>query len=389
MRAGLRGRFVGLKMTRFHQPLRTVARFACIAALLCCCGFVPREKHAVQTQVNELEEVYVVGTLYKRGHNVVVVWENGVPKQLTDKKGYALAEAVSVCGDDVYVAGNVYDADRRHCKATVWKNGAAQVLETGEAENAYATSMVVSDGDVYVAGYVFPDRGSVGPKSMAAVWKNGVLTRLTDGSTIAHAEAVAVSGADVYVAGVVYGDTTMATLWKNGVPQALPDGEEVNVDAVAVSDGTVYVTGTALRDRTGTSVILWRNGMPIDLGNEWYPDGINVDGENVHNECFPDGISVDGADVYVTGWFLKYDYDKGADGHGVLWKDGEFREVSLLPEISYFLGPVMIVSDGHVYAAGQMDWRTAMVWKDGKTIPLPRPAGLTRHVPQFFDIFVK
>ena len=327
-------------MTRFHQPLRTVARFACIAALLCCCGFVPRGKHAVQTQANELEGVYVVGTLYKRGHNVVVVWENGVPKQLTDKKGYALAEAVSVCGGDVYVAGNVYDADRRHCKATVWKNGAAQVLETGEAENAYATSMVVSDGDVYVAGKV-------------------------------------------------YGNTTMATLWKNGVPQALPDGEEVNVDAVAVSDGTVYVTGTALRDRTGTSVILWRNGMPIDLGNEWYPDGINVDGENVHNECFPDGISVDGADVYVTGWFLKYDYDKGADGHGVLWKDGEFREVSLLPEISYFLGPVMIVSDGHVYAAGQMDWRTAMVWKDGKTIPLPRPAGLTRHVPQFFNIFVK
>lgn len=113
--------------------------------------------------------------------------------------------------------------------------------------------------------------------------------------------------------------------------------------------------------------------MPTDLGNEWYPDGINVDGANVHNECFPDGISVDGADVYITGWFLKYDYDKGADGHAVLWKAGEFRELSLLPGISYFFGPVMIVSDGHVYAAGQMDWRTAMVWKDGKTIPLSRP----------------
>lgn len=385
MRAGRRGRFVGLKMTRFHQPLRAVARFACIAALLCCCGFVPREKHAGQTQANELEGVYVVGTLYKRGHNVVVVWENGVPKQLTDKKGYALAEAVSVCGGDVYVAGNVYDADRRHSKATVWKNGVPQVLETGEAASSRATAMVVSNGDVYVVGTVLQTRF----KPRAALWKNGVLTRLTDENTPAEAEAVAVSGVDVYVAGKVYGDTTMATLWKNGVPQALSDGEEVNVDAIAVSDGTVYVTGTAFRDGTGTSVILWRNGMPTDLGNEWYPDGINVDGENVHNECFPDGISVDGADVYITGWFLKYDYDKGTDGHAVLWKAGEFRELSLLPGISYFLGPVMIVSDGHVYAAGQMDWRTAMVWKDGKTIPLPRPAGLTRYVPQFFDIFVK
>lgn len=161
------------------------------------------------------------------------------------------------------------------------------------------------------------------------------------------------------------------------------------MDAIAVSDGTVYVTGTAFRDGTGTSAMLWCNGMPTDLGNEWYPNGINVDGANVHNECFPDGISVDGADVYIMGWFLKYDYDKGADGHAVLWKAGEFRELSLLPGISYFLGPVMIVSDGHVYAAGQMDWRTAMVWKDGKTIPLSRPAGLTRYVPQFFDIFVK
>lgn len=339
MRVGRRGRFVGLEMTRFHQPLRAVARFACIAALLCCCGFVPRGKHAGQTQANELEGVYVVGTLYKRGHNVVVVWENGVPKQLTDKKGYALAEAVSVCGGDVYVVGNVYDADRRHSKATVWKNG--------------------------------------------------VLTWLTDENTPAEAKAVAVSDADVYVAGLVYGDTTMATLWKNGVPQSLPDDEDGSVDAIAVSDGTVYVTGTAFRDGTGTSAMLWCNGMPTDLGNEWYPNGINVDGANVHNECFPDGISVDGADVYIMGWFLKYDYDKGADGHAVLWKAGEFRELSLLPGISYFLGPVMIVSDGHVYAAGQMDWRTAMVWKDGKTIPLSRPAGLTRYVPQFFDIFVK
>lgn len=385
MRVGRRGRFVGLEMTRFHQPLRAVARFACIAALLCCCGFVPRGKHAGQTQANELEGVYVVGTLYKRGHNVVVVWENGVPKQLTDKKGYALAEAVSVCGGDVYVVGNVYDADRRHSKATVWKNGVPQVLETGEAASSRATAMVVSNGDVYVVGTVLQTRF----KPRAALWKNGVLTWLTDENTPAEAKAVAVSDADVYVAGLVYGDTTMATLWKNGVPQSLPDGEDGSVDAIAVSDGTVYVTGTAFRDGTGTSAMLWCNGMPTDLGNEWYPDGINVDGANVHNECFPDGISVDGADVYITGWFLKYDYDKGADGHAVLWKAGEFRELSLLPGISYFFGPVMIVSDGHVYAAGQMDWRTAMVWKDGKTIPLSRSAGLTRYVPQFFDIFVK
>lgn len=257
MRVGRRGRFVGLEMTRFHQPLRAVARFACIAALLCCCGFVPREKHAGQTQANELEGVYVVGTLYKRGHNVVVVWENGVPKQLTDKKGYALAEAVSVCGGDVYVVGNVYDADRRHSKATVWKNGVPQVLETGEAASSRATAMVVSNGDVYVVGTVLQTRF----KPRAALWKNGVLTWLTDENTPAEAKAVAVR-MPMYMWPVW---CTEIRRWphsgRTACRQSLPDGEDGSVDAIAVSDGTVYVTGIGFpgRNRHFGDVVVQRH----------------------------------------------------------------------------------------------------------------------------------
>uniref|UniRef100_UPI004026FC3A hypothetical protein n=1 Tax=Alistipes indistinctus TaxID=626932 RepID=UPI004026FC3A len=75
-------------MTRFHQPLRAVARFACIAALLCCCGFMPREKHAGQTQANELEGVYVDWTL-TLGGDVAIEWENGFTPPLTDRKRIA------------------------------------------------------------------------------------------------------------------------------------------------------------------------------------------------------------------------------------------------------------------------------------------------------------
>ena len=145
MRVGRRGRFVGLEMTRFHQPLRAVARFACIAALLCCCGFVPRGKHAGQTQANELEGVYVVGTL-TLGGDVAIVWENGV----------------FVYGEDVYVAGEVYAAARGCWDAVVWKNGVPQVQEASETGNAQVTAMVVSNGDVYVTGYVYQYTGHQG-----------------------------------------------------------------------------------------------------------------------------------------------------------------------------------------------------------------------------------
>lgn len=366
MRAGLRGRFVGLKMTRFHQPLRAVARFACIAALLCCCGFVPRGKHAVQTQANELEGVYVVGTL-TLGGDVAVVWENGVPRPLTDRKGDASARAVFVYGEDVYVAGEVYTAARGCWDAVVWKNGVPQVLEACETGNAQVTAMAVSNGDVYVTGYVYQYTGH--PKVMAVIWKNGVLTRLTDGSVGAIASAVAVSGNDVYVGGTVGNGANrqIVTLWKNGVPQPLTDGKSsVNVCAVAVSDSVVYVAGTALRGDAGNVAILWRNGTPIDLGNG----------------LVAQGMCVDGADVYVVA-----SNADDSDGCGVLWKNGKTRQLS---GSGYDVKPSAItVANRHVYVVGRADLYTVIVWRDGKSFSLPQPVWFRDRVPLLGGIAVK
>ena len=370
MRVGRRGRFVGLEMTRFHQPLRAVARFACIAALLCCCGFMPREKHAGQTQANELEGVYVAGTLTLDG-DVAIVWENGVPRPLTDRKGNASAKAVFVYGEDVYVAGEVYAAARGCWDAVVWKNGVPQVQEASETGNAQVTAMVVSNGDVYVTGYVYQYTGH--PKVIAAIWKNGALTRLTDGSVGAIAEAVAVSGNDVYVGGTVGNgvdngvDRQIVTLWKNGVPQPLTDGKSsVNVCAVAVSDSAVYVAGTAFRGDAGNVAILWRNGTPIDLGNG----------------LVASGMCVDGADVYVVA-----SNADDSDGCGVLWKNGKTRQLS---GSGYDVKPSAItVANRHVYVVGRADLYTVVVWRDGKSVSLPRPVWFRDQIPLLGGISVK
>lgn len=74
--------------------------------------------------------------------------------------------------------------------------------EAGATEHALAVSLAVSGGDVYAAGQIYQQLPGL-LRTMAVVWKNGELTRLTDGSTEAEASAVAVSGSDVYVAGRV------------------------------------------------------------------------------------------------------------------------------------------------------------------------------------------
>jgi len=94
---------------------------------------------------------------------------------------------------------------------------------------------------VYVAGYEYsgvydPNAGQ--PHSVAIVWKNGIATPLTDGTENAAASSVAVSGGDVYVAGSVHGGSELhrvAALWKNGAITRLSSGaQETEVRCVLV-----------------------------------------------------------------------------------------------------------------------------------------------------------
>ena len=80
-----------------------------------------------------------------------------------------------------------------------------------------------STADVYVAGY--GSQAGLDANRVATLWKNGVATRLTDGTWEAYARSVAVSGGDVYATGYEYdGAHYIAKVWKNGVATDLTDG---------------------------------------------------------------------------------------------------------------------------------------------------------------------
>ncbi|MDR2120130.1 MAG: hypothetical protein LBP64_04555 [Tannerella sp.] len=119
---------------------------------------------------------------------------------------------------DVYVVGQNDDD-----QAVYWKNGEMIELETDGMNWAIAGAIAVSGEDVYIAGrgwYKSDDNIA------ASYWKNGRITRLpflNSSNLFSSADAIAVSGNDVYITGHDGGD---AVYWKNGEIEKLGNEDE-------------------------------------------------------------------------------------------------------------------------------------------------------------------
>jgi len=216
-------------------------------------------------------------------------------------------------------------------------------------------------GDVYVAGIV--SLGSAGLEPAVAIWKNGLVQYLTDGTfhvdISGGVNSIFVSGNDVYVAGTIvkikHGRwIRTATLWKNGIAQHFYDETNPNetyANSVFVVGNDVYVAG-----HEGRFARLWKNGVVQNL------DLANSDGS------WANSVFVYNGDVYVAG-------TKNIPGSGrhvaTLWKNGVVQYLSY--EENGFGANSVFVSDNDVYVAGRGDYataggwrfRTATIWKNG------------------------
>ncbi len=236
-------------------------------------------------------DVYVAGyTFFTNGVNSTwtpSLWKNGVRTALmTSLNKTARAMSVYVSGGDVYVVGIINNTTFTQI-IRLWKNGVPTDITPGTTE-AYALSVFVSGTDVYVAGANRVGAGS----SVATYWKNGVATAV---STITgHANSIFVNGSDVYVCGQEStGSFDAAVLYKNGVPTYLTTGSPSSGDAaeVYVSGGDVYVAGLEfISNSPQVSVAkVWKNGVVTNLTN-----GAN----SAYGSC----VMVKGSDVYVGGY---------------------------------------------------------------------------------------
>ena len=176
--------------------------------------------------------------------------------------------------------------------------------------------------DVYVAGWQLNNAGV----EVAMVWKNGVATSLTDGSSAAIANSVAVSGADVYVSGTEFNGSNgngVAMLWKNGVATALTNGTlNAGTGQVAVSGTDIYVAGGWSGYDAQSNYIdvqgYWKDGIFVPL--------LTATNQGQNGAGAIGLIIVQGADVYVAG--IEYKTTTTGPGTAVFmpvamyWKDG-------------------------------------------------------------------
>jgi len=225
--------------------------------------------------------------------------------------------------------------------------------------------------DVYAAGYITTSNGMGGTAEVAAYWKNGVLTRLTDSLSFAEATGIAVNGSDVYVVGYTSSPSNQfnenAVLWKNGVATMLsPDSAYSEATCIGLMGTDVYVGGFVLNVNAQTSnstsyanqPVYWKNGSPNLL-----PMATGIS-----------SIAVSGSDVYFAGSIVSTNKFQatgplGPGSTAAYWKNGSMPDTLGYPDTylnAYSSGAVGIAVSGNtVYATGATGIYAPEFWQNG------------------------
>lgn len=269
----------------------------------------------------------------------------------------SLQDHVVPATPDVYVAG--YSSSRNGQTARYWKNG--QVVDLlSNPHAALATSIAVSGGDVYVAGW----DTDASFASRAKFWKNGVTQSLSGPYTASVLSKVLLSGGDVYVAGSGGNDSGYyAIYWKNGSPVVMDDSPNGWARDMAIVNGDVYVTGNASGSQPDEGAVAkyWKNGSSVQLTSG-------------PKQVYPNGIAVSGNDVHVVG---TANGDSISRGGARYWKNGV--ESDLSPSTYYSSAEDVAVLGNDVYIVGNVGdeqaFFTAVIWKNG--VPTPLPGGVS------------
>lgn len=251
-----------------------------------------------------------------------------------------------------------------------------QISDNTDTTQITVTITVTNVLDVYVAGLI---RNEVNVQVMA-LWKNGELTQLTDGTYNAVATGVFVDGDDVYVIGRQSGTTqqSKAVVYLNGtLHQELTDGTAIaSLNDIKVVNGTVYIAGYEAAANGNFVAKVWVDGTPTSLS------------DNVSSVASASSVFVLDDVVYIGG-----QENAGVTTKPMLWKliarQAEITSEALSKGNDGGESGVssMYVSGADVYAAGSEHngtHRVATLWKNG--IPT-NPVG-DQNSSQLTKIFI-
>ncbi|WP_420581601.1 IPT/TIG domain-containing protein [Reichenbachiella sp.] len=231
------------------------------------------------------------------------IWVDGVSTSLTNSI-YAYPASTVIHGSDTYV---LYTDEETTTNTVLWKNG----NQTEITSDGYASAIHVDDNGTYV---VYEEQNVDTRVAEVLLWKNGVKSNVTAGSSTSRANAIDVDGTDIFIAGSQYtGTHTAAVYWKNSTA-VFPTTSSPNASMandITVHNGDIYVVGN--EKVSGTFVAkIWKNGAPTDLTDGTY--SANAKAIFIHKE-----------DIYVVGY-----EESGNDFTRVamLWVNGVAQSLS-------------------------------------------------------------
>lgn len=243
--------------------------------------------------------IHIVGYDQPGSYLQACYWKDGVRTNLSDGSSDAVANAVAVTDDHVYVAG-YQDFEGSVLNIPVlWVDGVVQPLSVASGPFDAATGVAAYGSDVHVVGR---RRHPVSGNDVAVHWYNGGEQALTDGSTDAVATGVFADASGVYVSGEYDGK---AVYWHNGILVELTDGTySAAASDIEVENGVVYVCGGEVDDSGYLGACIWVDGVKSTL--------------TLNGGMASDLHVVDG-NVYVVG---RMSITPGDEGVSTYWVNG-------------------------------------------------------------------
>jgi len=316
-------------------------------------------------------DVYVAG--YEENANGIAVarlWKNGVAQNdLSNGDNPAYATSVFVYNGVVYVTG--YEIIGGTSWARLWINGSSANLGTGGKNNAEATSVFVAESRIYVVGWEEEKPGYPAAK----LWMDGEPISLPYGNGRSKASSVYVMGDVVYVAGYEeLAGVTNARLWVN-------DGTRPGWEPKQ--------PGTGSANAVASSVFVLPNARICVAGYESTPQNTQarmarlwVDGEfknlsNANNYASAFSVCASGSNVYAVGFENNAQLRPTAIARLWRWEDslGSNAQSSSLGDGSYnSVASSVFVYGNKIYAAGYENnihgRSAAMLWVDNFNRPI-------------------
>ena len=190
-----------------------------------------------------------------------MLWKNGEGTYLLGANNTGLLEArgLFISGTDIYIAGSqeVVTSATEYTAAALWKNGITTRLNSAGIASR-ANNVFVLGSIVYAAGGVSATTSIYDSKP--TYWTNGSATSLS--SSYGFVNSIQASGTDVYNTGYLVAPPPFAAiLWKNDSPQSyVPSCSQCGLNASVITGSSLYAVGG-----TDQGAAFWKDGVLTNL----------------------------------------------------------------------------------------------------------------------------